>query len=159
MKGKKENKDFRHTEAYCARRNAELKKIGIFLAVGFAYLLWRRFSGIGIPCVFHLLTTLECPGCGITRAIVALSRLDIQTAFHYNKLSITVFPLFVLVLVCREYRFIKTGDRNASQKKVRNAETILLTILFVATVFYGIWRNLPTLKVWYTYGLDFIHHH
>jgi hypothetical protein len=40
------------------------------------------------PCPFHLVTHMECPGCGMTRACIALARGDIGNALHYNPLSL-----------------------------------------------------------------------
>lgn len=46
---------------------------------------------IYLPCMFHLLTGLHCPGCGMTRCVGALVHGDIAQAFAWN-------PLFVLLL-------------------------------------------------------------
>ena len=40
------------------------------------------------PCPFHLLTGIDCPGCGMTRACIALARGEIGRALQYNPLSI-----------------------------------------------------------------------
>lgn len=39
---------------------------------------------VGIPCFFHALTGLHCPGCGATRAVKALAQGDVLTALHDN---------------------------------------------------------------------------
>ena len=41
---------------------------------------WRR----GIGCPLHALTGLPCPGCGATRATLALLRLDLPGALAFN---------------------------------------------------------------------------
>jgi hypothetical protein len=45
-------------------------------------------------CPFNALTGLPCPGCGMTRAFLALGRLDLAGAFALNPL---VFPLAALL--------------------------------------------------------------
>ena len=62
-------------------------------------------NGIGIPCLFRKITGFLCPGCGNSRAVLALLRLDIAEALRYNLL----FPLeffylgWVAVCCCRSY--------------------------------------------------------
>ncbi len=50
--------------------------------------------GLGIPCLFHKITGYLCPGCGNTRAALALLRLDLGAALSYNLL----FPLEFLYI-------------------------------------------------------------
>lgn len=56
-------------------------------AVAVFYLLAQR--GIAIACPFYKITGLLCPGCGNSRAALALMRLDLPAAFRYN-------PVFLL---------------------------------------------------------------
>ena len=42
-------------------------------------------------CLIHALTGLQCPGCGMIRAFIALGRFDVVRAFHLNLLSPFVF--------------------------------------------------------------------
>ena len=140
-----ENSDVAY-EGYRFRRNKELKKGITFLIVGFAYLIWCRFTGIGIPCVFHLVTGLDCPGCGITRAVIAVSKLDFKRAFELNRLSFTVIPVLAVLLSVREYRYIKTGTYLSASKKVQLIENIILTVLIICTLGYFVERNLPEFR-------------
>lgn len=55
--------------------------------------------GIGIPCLFHRLTGLLCPGCGNSRAALALLRLDFAAAFGYNPLFLLEFFYILWVLL------------------------------------------------------------
>jgi len=45
------------------------------------------------PCPFHALTGLPCPGCGTTRAALALARGDVAAALGWNPLAAGVFVL------------------------------------------------------------------
>lgn len=76
------------------------------LGIGYAALVNR---GIGIPCLFHTVTGLHCPGCGISRALTALLRGHFGAFFEYNLLS----PLIVLYLLfvggLATYHYISRG--------------------------------------------------
>lgn len=48
-------------------------------------------------CVFHNLTGHDCPGCGMTRSLVALLHGDAVLALAYNKGIIIVAPLLLLL--------------------------------------------------------------
>ena len=74
----------------------ELRKPLIFTgiaAAGFTYLVAVP-NQYKIPCAFHLATGLQCPGCGLTRACLAVLRGDIPAAFNYNQL-VFFLPLFL----------------------------------------------------------------
>lgn len=120
------------------RLKAEEKKLGILLLIGVVYAVWCNVTGIGIPCVINLIFKVRCPGCGMTHAAVAMTHLDIAGAFYYNKLSVTVVPLLIIILLVQEYRYIRTGSR-----KISLPETVILALMFAATMAYGVGRNLP----------------
>ena len=44
-------------------------------------------------CPFHALTGVPCPGCGTTRAALALARGDVSAAFGWNPLAAAAFLL------------------------------------------------------------------
>jgi hypothetical protein len=77
----------------------ELRKPLIFSGVavaGITYLLAVP-NQAKIPCLFHLATGLQCPGCGLTRASLALLRGDVQSAYNFNQLVFYV-PLFLVAV-------------------------------------------------------------
>lgn len=51
------------------------------------------------PCPFYFLTHRDCPGCGSTRAVYWLVRLDIPKAAHCNILLLLSLPLIGYTLV------------------------------------------------------------
>ena len=48
-----------------------------------------------IPCVFHSLTELVCPGCGMTRACIALVQGKFGAAWCYHPFSFLVVGLAI----------------------------------------------------------------
>lgn len=88
-----------------ARLRAAMYIGAIFLAViGLTWLLHLDSEGgvqllnLKLPdlCLFHALTGLDCPGCGITRSFIALLHLDFARAFSFNWAG----PLVFLLLAC-----------------------------------------------------------
>lgn len=46
-------------------------------------------------CALHFVTGLPCPGCGLTRAFVALSHGQLSDAVAMNPFVLVLFPFFV----------------------------------------------------------------
>ena len=76
------------------------------LLLSFLYYKINKIYHIGFNCVFHQITNLYCPGCGITRAIFSLIELDIIGAIKYNILIITVIPLIVINYIVKIINWI-----------------------------------------------------
>ncbi|UTA55204.1 DUF2752 domain-containing protein [Lysobacter soli] len=50
------------------------------------------------PCVFHAVTGLHCPGCGLTRMLHALVHGDVARAWSMNPLAMVALPLLAAML-------------------------------------------------------------
>ena len=59
--------------------------------VVFAYYLLTRFTG----CPFRFFFGISCPGCGMTRALLAALHLDFAAALSFHPLFF-LLPLFLL---------------------------------------------------------------
>ena len=77
-----------------------------------------------------------CPGCGVTRMIVALSRFDFALAYGYNKFLFVTSPLLIFLWVYSEWNYIKNGTRDIGRLNV------LLYIEGVMMFVFGVVRNL-----------------
>lgn len=117
------------------KRKTNLKLAIIAILGFFLYYLLNLYTGFAIFCPFHKFTGFYCPGCGITRLLFSLIKLDFYQAFRYNPL---VFILLILGLI---YLIIKT-----ILKKLNIYITIpnyIWCILIMIVIIYGILRNIP----------------
>lgn len=67
-------------------------------------------------CPYKLLTGNNCPGCGMTRAFSNTFRLDLESAWEYNRLIVVVFPLY-LILVYKSFLKIKKSISHSNTKR------------------------------------------
>ncbi len=67
------------------------------LTVGYIAVVaaWRL---LGWPCVFTAVLGIPCPGCGMTRALLAALRLDLAAAFSLHPMfwSLPILYLYFL---------------------------------------------------------------
>ena len=59
-------------------------KKGKLLALTAYASLLAVFYLLKIPCLFRYFFRIPCPGCGMTRALLSLLRLDLKGAFCYH---------------------------------------------------------------------------
>ena len=87
-----------------------LKKYLIVLGAGILYFVFTSVTKIGIPCPFYYLTGLQCPGCGVSRMMLALARLDFSHALQYNPFILLTSPILLFIIFYSDYLYIKTGN-------------------------------------------------
>lgn len=110
----------------------------IIIAAGLLYLIINRTTGFSIPCVFHLVTGLYCPGCGVTGMIVSLSQLDFSGAFKHNCAVMLALPLMLYLFVCFVVKYIKYGC-----VKLAKFQNILIYFLIGFFILFAVLRNIP----------------
>lgn len=109
--------------------------------LGYGYVNYKY--GIGFPCMSNKIFGINCPGCGMTRAAIAMMRLDFGEAIKYNAFSIILLPMLFIgaVLVIWEAIFKKPTF-------VYKIPVAFWVILFSAFVIYGVIRNfIPAIKL------------
>ena len=68
-----------------------------FLTAGFLYKGGNvTFYGKFLPCPFHTITGLSCPGCGMTRAVYALYDGNIEESLLQNPSIIYFLAIFII---------------------------------------------------------------
>lgn len=102
-----------------------------------SYFIVSSFFHISIPCIFHLITGFYCPGCGITRMIIALSNGKFYQAFRYNSFLFLLTPLFLIFIINYLYSLIK--NKKPLYQKIPNKYWYIL-IFFL--LLFGIIRNI-----------------
>ena len=112
-----------------------LTACGLFLLLA-GYGMFYNVTGLGIPCMLHRVTGLACPGCGLTRAIAAVVRLDLAAAFTYNLLWPLYAAYFLWGGIAMAIAYVKRGEIGYLPGK-----TWMHVVILSVTVAYGILRN------------------
>ncbi len=108
--------------------------IVLFLLFLLYYFLNQRYS-FSIPCLFHEITGLYCPGCGITRLLFSLLQLDFLNAFKSNPL------IFVLIVLYMGYLLLKIVLKITKNKEI-TIPNYVYYILLVIVILFGVVRNI-----------------
>jgi len=93
-------------------------------------------------CPFRLLTGLQCPGCGSTRAFYQLLHLHPIAAFKFNPLMVLTLPFIVYGFL----GYTKSAITGQPQRRVFIPPFYLWTWLALM-IFFWIFRNTP----WYPF--------
>lgn len=114
-----------------------LRTVGLLILLGLLYALWGSLTRLWLPCPFHLLTGLDCPGCGVTRMCLALLRLDLSAAWSANPGMLVLAPLLLGLLSWHAVTYIRTGNRHFTR-----GQTFLCWTLVGLLFLHGLLRNL-----------------
>ncbi len=104
------------------KKNTAVKRL-IFMHLAFfcgAALAFWIFNFLGIGCVIKRLTGFPCPACGMTRAVLSLLRLDLDSYLAYNPMALFVAAS---VLLYFHRKPLKIPD------KLANAALIIVALL------------------------------
>ena len=119
------------------RINAIIKRDAILAGGGILYYIFIRITGLAIPCVFRKITGWLCPGCGITRAILALADCEPAKAFAYNQYIFVAAPAVIYFVLRCDYLYIRRG-----RIKLNKIENIILYICLIGALVFGVLRNI-----------------
>lgn len=115
-------------------------KITIFIIAAGAILLLYFFvepkNGNLPKCIFHQLTDLYCPGCGVQRSFHALLNGHVLRAIDYNLMFILFLPLIVYFIIT----FLL--DKKYSPSSFIYTKKFSLSIL-VFVISFWVLRNIP----------------
>ncbi|HSK64365.1 MAG TPA: DUF2752 domain-containing protein [Pyrinomonadaceae bacterium] len=121
-------------------RRSTLAGIWLLLIAGAVYLFIFEPGRTGFfpVCLFRLVTTLSCPGCGITRALHAIMHGHFHEAFMLNPLLLLAIPFLLFAFVRYNVMVLRGG---VPRKNALPAPYIYA--LFFVVVGFWIFRNTP----------------
>lgn len=121
---------------------ALLVSLGVLILAVSAFVL-RQNGPDGVPwlpsCLFHKLTGLHCPGCGMTRAAHAMFHGDIAGAFRFNPVGMVLLPV---ALVGVGLEVIGWARVKPFPYRLRTSPRVAWSIAILVIAF-TIFRNLP----------------
>lgn len=120
------------------RIRISIKRIIIYTPLIILLIYINKKYNIYIPCIFHKITGLYCPGCGITRMIISIMNLNFYQAFRYNPLIFILLPFFIIYYILNYIYWLKN-------KKFIINNKIWYTLLIIILI-YTILRNIPSFK-------------
>lgn len=93
-------------------------RIAFFLVLGITLLVLPAtyFDQGESLCLSVQLLATECPGCGMTRAVMHLLHFNFAEAAYHNVLSFVVLPLLIFVVgkwLLQDYRAITKSKPNS----------------------------------------------
>ena len=108
---------------------SRLGRVGVVVA---AFGLAVAFS---VPlCPFALLTGHPCPGCGLTRATLALLHGDVAASLHFHPLAMVISPLVGGIVGYDVFVYLRSGRSAATQTLQGRWVTIGAVVLGVVAV-------------------------
>ena len=116
------------------------RHLGLFIIL-IIYFIFGHFTHLYIPCPFRTILHVWCPGCGITRMIISLFKLDFVTAFKYNQLLFILTPIGLVLYINYIYSEIK-GKKSWYEK----IDIKFFYAIIVLLLIFGVLRNfIPSL--------------
>lgn len=121
-----------------AGRVSRIGRVALLLAViGLAALA----IGSGFPlCPMAGTFGVPCPGCGLTRATLALLRGDVSGALKLHPLVWLLTPLFVTFMGAATFELLRDPETPRRPSRVAwNARGVTLLAAFVLVMSLGVW--------------------
>ncbi len=94
---------------------------------------------LGLPvCPTATLFGIPCPGCGLTRATLALLRGDVAAALRFHPLVFVLTPLVVGLSLSSAYQYVRGPRPTANPGRVTSRATSFAA-LFMLVGMLGVW--------------------
>jgi hypothetical protein len=128
-------------------RNLVLRRAGPIACAGAlagaaAYVAGNNpaMGGARFPtCVFHDLTGLWCPGCGLTRGTYQLLHGDLGAALSYNVFT----PLAVAAIAMSWFGWFRQSWGWSPLRAPAGTGRLMAKVMPVLVIGYGVLRNIP----------------
>ena len=102
------------------------------LIIPFFIVMYILLYLLDTTCIIKYFTNIPCPGCGLTRAYLALFKLDFSKAFYYHLLFWTIPILFLYYLF---------DEKLFKNKVINNLILIGIILLFKIEDYHWITLN------------------
>ncbi|MBK6516319.1 MAG: DUF2752 domain-containing protein [Polyangiaceae bacterium] len=85
-------------------------------------------------CPTAIISGMPCPGCGMTRAALALAHGDVHRACSLNPLALGVIPTVAAMVAVAIAGYLKDGDNRMHRPAAIGAGMTTIAALFVVWV-------------------------
>lgn len=90
-------------------------------------------------CSYHVITGLDCPGCGMTRSFISLAHGRWLDAFHYHPLGAILFTYIAAQVPFQAWQIFRIR-RGKRPFRVDPLHSRLVLAYFVVFLAFGLWR-------------------
>jgi hypothetical protein len=93
---------------------------------------------LGVPlCPFAIVTRVPCPGCGLTRATLALLHGHLHEAMRFHPLAVVVSPVILGAFSYNAFSYVTQGRWTAAEAS--QGRWVTLFAIVVGTAMLGVW--------------------
>ena len=90
-----------------------------------------------LPCPTALLLHIPCPGCGMTRATLALLRGDLAASIRFHPLALLILPALATVFGVNTLVYVRTGTWGFVERQMGRAVTVAAGV--VLALVFAVW--------------------
>lgn len=83
-------------------------------------------------CIFYNIFKIPCVGCGLSRGVISILNLDIQSALRYNFLSLIIFITYIIVGIW--YVYDKKKNINSLEKFILKYKKIIIILTIILVI-------------------------
>jgi len=110
-----------------APASSPTRRLAELVALGLAFGLAIRIGWLQCPSARWL--GLPCPGCGTTRAALALARGKLTEAIHWNPAAPALVPAVAALLTYCAFHFVRDGRSRLNDAGPRRASLAVGAVL------------------------------
>ena len=115
----------------------KLKKISLISIIIIIFIIISLvLYNIGYICPIKNIFNIYCAGCGTTRMIISLLKLDFYQAFRYNPLMFILGIVFLIYIIYVVIMYLRN-------KKIYIPNTKIFIAIIILMFLYMILRNIP----------------
>lgn len=75
-------------------KSSDLRRLLVYTFFIFVFVIILDFQ-----CIFKSITSLPCPGCGMTRAFIEILNMELINSFKYNIYALPLVIIYFAILV------------------------------------------------------------